>query len=54
MTLKQANALKRLSRAEYDRELAERSSRADTVIATVSLIGLVLLLIVQLAEKGVV
>lgn len=47
--LEYANTLKHLTRAEYDRELAERANRADAVIATVSVFGLV---IVQLAKKG--
>ena len=52
MRLKHANTSKQLTRAEYGRELAERANRADAVIATVSIFGLVVLLIVQLAEKG--
>lgn len=43
-----------LHRAAVDatkRELAERAARADAIIATVSIFGLIILVIVQLAEK---
>jgi hypothetical protein len=44
--------LARLTRAEYDRELAERAARADAIIATVGLIGLAILALVQVLEKA--
>lgn len=43
--------LQRPTRAEYDRELAERASRADAIIAAVSIFALIVLAIVQIAEK---
>ncbi len=47
------NTISQASECISQRELAERANRADAIIATVSLIGLAVLLIVQLAERGV-
>jgi len=45
------NELKRLTRAEYDRELAERAAKMDAIIATVGLIGLAVIVLLQAAER---
>jgi hypothetical protein len=45
------NELKRLTRAEYDRELAERAAKMDAIIATVGLIGLAVIVLMQAAER---
>lgn len=45
------NELHRAAEEATQRELAERAARADAIIASVSIFALIVLLIVQLAEK---
>jgi len=45
------NELKRLTRAEYDRELAEKTAYMGTIIATIALVGLAVLVILQAVER---
>lgn len=50
--LRTHNSIRQASECISQRELAQRAARVDAIIATVSLIGLVVLLIIQIAEKA--
>jgi len=45
------NELKRLTRAEFDREVARKAAKVDAVIAWAALIGLAVLMVWQMAGK---
>jgi hypothetical protein len=46
------NELKRLTRAEFDREVARKAAKVDAVIAWAALIGLAVLMVWQMVEKA--
>jgi hypothetical protein len=45
------NELKRITRAEFDREVARKAAKVDAVIAWVALIGLAALMVWQMTGK---